>query len=265
MTYSEAMIRGVMPPHSRSLLTELMLVDEVDSTNSALKRVELESRQSGLCMIANQQTAGRGRHGRRWMSAPGCCLMMSLYWQFDQPIEQLSALPLAVAVAISRSLSDLGMNRHRLKWPNDILVDGRKLAGILVETDQMQANRCSVICGVGLNLQQPPDIHQQIGRPMVDLVDCLPDNSADRNRIAGLLLGHLCLLMNEIAQMGFSSILDEWRQRDALAGKAVISHSRLERISGRASGIDEQGMLLVATEQGMQHLASGEVSLSPNG
>lgn len=252
-----------MPPQSRALLTRLLLVDEVDSTNSAIKRMDPAARSSGLCMIANQQTAGRGRHGRRWISAPGGCLMLSLYWQFEQAIERLSALPLAVAVAISRALSDLGINRHCLKWPNDVELDGRKLAGILIETDRIKADHCSVICGVGLNLQQPAEIRDQIGRPMVDLLDCLPDNSADRNRIAGLLLGHLCLMMHELTHSGFSAILDEWRQRDALAGRTVTSHGRERPISGRASGIDDQGLLMLATEQGMHHLASGEVSLSP--
>src|SRR5882672_5073771 len=134
---------------------ELRSVERCASTNSVLLAEKGLARP--VLLLADEQTAGRGRRGRRWHSAPGAGLTFSLAVALRRPLRELAALPLVAGVAVARALHSLGVARAALKWPNDLVVDGAKLGGILVET-RMQGGASLAVIGIGINFETEPEL-----------------------------------------------------------------------------------------------------------
>lgn len=235
------------------------VVRETGSTNVDL--LARAPRLSGnLMLIAERQTAGRGRAGRSWLSSEGGSLTFSLAWRFNAPLHALAGLPLAVGVALAETLAAQGV-KVQLKWPNDLLKDGAKLAGVLIETQAAADGAIWAVIGVGLNLDLPDELEAQIARPAASAPWLA---GMDRNLLAAALLMHLALAMREFEGAGFAAFCARWNRLHAYAGCPVNIVDRGAVIySGLAAGVDDSGALLLDTATGRIAVLAGDVSLRP--
>jgi BirA family biotin operon repressor/biotin-[acetyl-CoA-carboxylase] ligase len=212
-------------------------------------------------IAAEWQTAGRGRRGRIWHAAPGAALTFSLLWRFQQGAGYLSGLSLAAGLAMVRALGALGVPDAGLKWPNDVLWRGRKLAGILIELQGDMLGPTAAVIGIGLNCRLPDVLRERIDQPAVDL-ETACGTVPDRNRALALLLDELARVLDVFAGAGFTSLRDEWQRRHVHQRKAVrLALPDGKFVSGTAEGVADDGALLLATARGAQRFHSGEVSL----
>ena len=236
------------------------VVAETGSTNADLL-ARVDRLRAPVLLVAQQQSAGRGRAGRLWHSAAGSSLTFSLAWRFRLPVQGLVGLPLAVGVALAEALAGLAIP-VQLKWPNDVFSDGRKLAGILIETahgKQADSPLWAVI-GVGINLHVSTALAQQVGQPIAGLSGLA--EAFDRNVLMAALLDRLCLTLQEFEQYGFSAFRARWNALHLHRGQQVtiVDHGQTV-VTGAAHGVDEQGRLLIDTAHGRSAVLAGDVSL----
>ncbi len=230
---------------TRSAVSTLEVLTTTDSTNSrALERAAL--RQTGYVCLAEHQSAGRGRRGRTWVSPFGRNLYISLNWSFEGGASQLEGLSLAVGAVLCQVLESRGLAGLELKWPNDVLWRGRKLAGVLLEMAGDPAGSCQVVVGVGLNLAMPPQVAKQIEQPWVDLGTVCEQEACirpERNALAASLIEGLVSLLAQYHRTGFALWREEWQKRDAFLGRTVQLTSGKRVLEGVAHGVDETGAL----------------------
>ncbi|RFP10631.1 MULTISPECIES: biotin--[acetyl-CoA-carboxylase] ligase [unclassified Duganella] len=233
-------------------------VAETGSTNADLL-ARIDTLAGPVLRIAGNQTAGRGRAGRSWLSAPGAALMFSLAWRFKGPLHRMSGLPMAVGVALAETIASLGVP-VQIKWPNDLLRDGKKLAGILVETQTCRHdNAIWAVIGVGINLLMPDELEAQIGRE-VAAAPWLA--KMDRNQLMAALLSRLAAVLAEFDDTGFAPFAERWNLLHAWQGQEVVILDQGKVLQqGRAAGVDAIGRLMLDTEQGRAEVLSGDVSL----
>lgn len=245
---------------------ELDVVDSVDSTNAALLRaVEPIAPVSVRGLVAREQTAGRGRRGRAWRADPESSLIVSL--AIDRPSSSLAGfegLALAIGVGLAgaarelRSGSDDGL---ALKWPNDLLLDGRKTAGILIEA-RSWADRCRLVIGVGVNLDGARLRGVSIDQPVAGVLDGI-DRVPDHDTVAVVVIAALLDALVEFERAGLAAFTARWQRLDAFAGQAVSVREGDVRVDGIARGIDERGALRIETEGKIRVVMLGDASLRP--
>jgi BirA family biotin operon repressor/biotin-[acetyl-CoA-carboxylase] ligase len=236
------------------------VVAETGSTNADLL-ARIDTLDGPLLRIAENQTAGRGRAGRSWLSTPGAALMFSLAWRFKGPLHRMTGLPMAVGVALAETIASLGVP-VQIKWPNDLLRDGKKLAGILVETQTSRKDGDGAVwavIGVGINLLMPDELEEQIGRA-VAAAPWLA--KMDRNELMAALLSRLAAVLAEFDDTGFAPFAERWNLLHAWQGRDVVilDHGQVLQ-QGRAAGVDAIGRLMLDTEHGRVEVLSGDVSL----
>lgn len=253
------------PAHLQTLLgpvTGRFDVDSVelcDSTNSELLRRAESGAPSGSVLVADRQTAGRGRRGRRWFATPDSALMFSLLWRFPGQAGRLAGLSLAIGVAVAQALEALGVRDVGLKWPNDVLLGDGKLAGILVELSAERRDTLAVI-GIGLNLAAPDEPLPQAASGLADALTVIPD----RHVVLAQLLIALASVLDRFANGGFAALQGAWQGRHAWQGKPVrILLDGQREICGGCLGADEDGALLIETSAGTERFLSGDLSLRP--
>ncbi len=242
-------------------LRRLDIYSVIDSTNRCLVdqcRAEMEP---GRACLAEMQTAGRGRRGRRWVSPFGASVYLSISWRFACSPAALGALSLAAGVTVTRTLDELGAEDVWLKWPNDLVWEGRKLGGVLVELTGEAAGPCHVVLGVGINAGLPEHSGAGIDQPWTDLTAICGRGNVSRNRLAGRLINDLLDAFALYEAAGVGPFLQEWRSRDALRGHLVAVHAAGRVVDGVAAGVDDQGALLVDTGGERLRLTSGEVTV----
>lgn len=236
---------------------DVEVVAETGSTNADLM-ARLHELQSPLLRLAEHQTAGRGRAGRVWHSVAGGVLTFSLAWHFPQSGQELLGLPLAVGVALAETLIALGVP-VQLKWPNDLLREKKKLAGILIETSTHADYGSWAIIGVGLNLTVPDALEREIGQAVADAPWLA---QMDRNLLVARLLNALAKAMEEFRQHGFTAFAQRWNRLHAFSGLAVLVLDRGQILhEGIALGVDHTGCLVLQTAQGQVSVLAGDVSL----
>lgn len=253
-------IEAGLASQARALLSELALHRAIDSTNAEANRRLAAGAGSGLVVAAEQQTAGRGRHGRPWVSPFGSNIYMSLLWQYPGGIEALAGLSLAVGVAAAGALGRQGVAGVRLKWPNDILCDGAKLGGILVETGGSAGGAAHAVVGLGINLRMPEGSGEVIDQAWTD-VERATGSAVDRNRLFADLLNELLPLLAGYESEGFGRWRERWLVLNAHAGQSVTLRSGDSVVAGTVSGIDASGALLLDVGGTVQVFNGGEVSL----
>ncbi|AXA92478.1 biotin--[acetyl-CoA-carboxylase] ligase [Massilia sp. YMA4] len=240
------------------------VVPETGSTNADLLARLPSGADAGTAMsgpvlrIAERQTAGRGRAGRSWLSAPGSSLTFSLAWRFRGPLHRLAGLPLAVGVALAETLAGLNVP-VQLKWPNDVMKDGAKLAGILVETQAAPDGAIWAVIGCGMNLALPDELEAAVGRAVASAPWLA---QMDRNTLMATLLSRLAAVLAEFDDTGFAPFTERWNALQGWRGAAVnILDNGTVIQQGRAAGVDDAGRLLLDTPAGRVAVLSGDVSL----
>ena len=259
---AERITEGLLPA-LRPQLRRVTVLKTVDSTNTALACLSL-AEQHAHAMLAETQTAGRGRGERRWHSPPGSNVYLSLGWRLRSANAGLSALPLALAVAVAETVAAAGLDGVGVKWPNDILANGRKLAGILVESQGHAASGAAVIAGVGLNVRMAgdPEAADVIDRPWTDLESGLPAERrpVDRNRLVSGLLNRLVAALERFERSGFETFRPRYASFDLLEGRSITLEHASGDVRGIGRGVDGSGRLLLESEDGEVHaFHSGEV------
>ncbi len=245
----------------RSSLSSIEIHSEIDSTNSYLmSQVRKNVVASGAVCLAEFQSAGRGRRGRQWVSPFASNLYLSLYWQFSLSPLQLGGLSLAVAVAVADALQSVGLKDVAVKWPNDILWQGKKLAGILLDVTGGVAGSNEVVIGVGLNMRMPERSANKIDQVWIDLEAAL-GRTVSRNQLTSILLERLLETVLLYQNSGLDSFLERWRAMDAMNGAAAVLNVYGKSLCGTARGINEAGALIFETEGKTSVYQSGEVSL----
>jgi len=237
----------------------LRMVAETGSTNADLL-AELDNLPGPTLLIAESQTAGKGRAGRTWHSAKGATLTFSLAWKCNLPSESLLGLPLAIGVAIAEVSSQFDVHA-RLKWPNDVLLDGSKVAGVLIETAAVKdfnGTKNWVVIGIGINMQLPADLVALIDRKAASA----PTLLSDRNRFMAALLDGLAETMTLFEAQRFTAFKARWNALHAYAGRQVDIVDRGKILhQGVALGVDDQGCLLLDTAGGRVVVVAGDLSL----
>ena len=233
------------------------VVQETGSTNADLL-ARAPQLTAPLLLVAEHQTAGRGRAGRSWLSAPGHSLTFSLAWRFADGLRGLAGLPLAVGVALAKTLGRLGQS-VQLKWPNDVLKDGDKLAGILVETQAMPDGAAWTVVGIGVNLVMPDALEEKIGRSAAAMPWLA---RMDRDELMAAVLDGLADALALFARAGFGAFAPRWNLLHAWQGRPVVLLDRGEVLhEGLAAGVDDTGRLLLDTAAGRVTIVAGDVSL----
>lgn len=227
----------------------------IDSTNAEAGRRAADGAATYLVM-AEHQSGGRGRRGRTWVSPFGRNIYMSLLWTFQNGIAALEGLSLVCALVVTRALGRLGYAGFSVKWPNDVLYRGRKLAGILLEVSGDISGPCRVVIGIGVNAEMPASAAGQIDQPFSDLL-AVSGSQVDRNALAAALINELMLALVEFQKHGFAPFREQWMALDAYAGQQVEIKAGAQSRIGTAAGVDETGSLLLDTAEGNRVVVAG--------
>lgn len=242
----------------------LHLHEQLDSTNSQLLNLAQQGQCQKCVVAAEWQSQGRGRRGRNWWAPPGSGLTFSLLWRFQRPLTALSGLSLAVGVGLVRALRGMGVADAALKWPNDVLVGERKLAGILIETHGDVLSAASAVIGIGVNIRSVPEGVETPGFAPVAMEDVI-GHMPDRNDVLLGLLSELDDVLRRFDLQGFAPFAAEWQSMHAWQGRPVrvVGAGGSDELKGIALGVDEAGVLRIETAEGIRLIHSGEVSLRP--
>lgn len=241
-------------------LQGIHISERIDSTNSAALRLVAEGAPLPCLVLAEQQTAGRGRRGRSWVSPFGANLYYSLAIQLVQAARELEGLSLVVGLAVLKTIKELGVADAGLKWPNDILVGDKKLAGILLELVGDPADICHVVIGIGINVNLLPGSTDDIDRPWTSL-RAEAGAIQDRNRLVSRLNFHIAEYLHRQRKEGFAALAAEWRSADLWMGRQVQLSAGVGEVEGTSLGIDDKGALRLFVD-GTEHTYSGgELSL----
>jgi BirA family biotin operon repressor/biotin-[acetyl-CoA-carboxylase] ligase len=257
---SQQQVLAELDPATATLLHQLEVLPEIDSTNRYLMARARAVTASVNACLAEYQSAGRGRQGRAWISPFGTNIYVSVSRRLDVGAEALQGLSLAAGVAVIRVLSSLGISEVKLKWPNDLVWRERKLGGLLVETVGEPAGPWYVVVGVGLNLSLPEASARLIEQPWIDLKSVVGERIG-RNRLAGRLLFHLLRGLEEFSRHGFAAFRQEWERHDLVRDRLVTVFCAGSATEGRACGVDHTGALLLSVAGQIVRVLSGDVSL----
>ncbi len=237
-------------------LNELDVRLITDSTNEALKG---EGFGHNKLVVAEYQSAGRGRRGRQWVSPLASNLYWSLGWKTQLPVQQLGGLSLVVGLATVSALSQLGVKDVEVKWPNDIRYQGRKLGGILVELSGDMVGGLNVIIGVGLNVYMASVAADSIDQDWINLQELHPNIS--RQAVLINVIKQLQAHLEQFSSEGFESFKNDWSRVDECFNKKVSILQGDDVVNGVGAGVDTNGAFLLQTGKGIKPVYAGEVSL----
>ncbi len=239
----------------------IVLMPVIDSTNQyLLDRADML--ESGTVCIAEYQSNGRGRRGREWISPFGSNLYLSLYWRLDAGMAAAIGLSLVVGIAIVEALEKLGLPNIKLKWPNDLYFGDKKLAGILVEMSGQAGAAANLVIGMGLNIHMQKNT-EGISQPWSCLESVANGAPIDRNALATKMISTLNDTLKRYEQAGMAQFVDKWNKLDNFINRPVKLIIGAKEISGISRGIDEQGAIVIETQQGLETYIGGEISLRP--
>lgn len=233
---------------------------ELDSTSSEVARRQAELPDLSV-VLAEGQSAARGRRGRRWLSPPGLNVYLSCLKRFERGFAGLSGLSLAVGVAVVRALEDAGVEGAGLKWPNDVLAGGGKLAGILVELSGEFQGPCTAIIGVGINVRLPDAVRRRIDQPVTDLAELCAGTPPPRDQLVARVVARLHEGLYRFDAEGFAAFADDFARLDLLRDRHLRISGTRGRFEGTGGGVDALGALRVLAADGERRVDSAEVSV----
>jgi BirA family biotin operon repressor/biotin-[acetyl-CoA-carboxylase] ligase len=234
----------------------------IDSTSSEALRKINAGHQGRAVIVAEHQGQGRGRRGRVWVSPMARNLYLSVIWPFEVQLHNLSGLSLVIALSLVKVLQSSGLNGMEnlaVKWPNDVLLNGLKLAGILLELNSQNERLHQVIIGIGLNVSMPEEALVAIDQRITDVASH-DNHDIDRNRILTCLLAQLDQDLTRFGQSGFAHFRQQWQQIDHFRNQPVEVITGQQRMTGIAKGVDDSGALILETEMGQKTLHGGELA-----
>ncbi len=231
-----------------------------DSTNLLAMRDVQQGIAAGGVYLAEYQTAGKGRRGRTWVSPFARNLYLSLVWRFTQGAAALEGLSLVVGLAMADAIEAVGIAGVKLKWPNDLLFESRKLAGILLEMQGDASGECQVVIGIGVNVDMPDEAESMIDQPWTDLKR-LSGAPISRNQLVSAILDHLVPALEKFSTQGFQVFKTDWESRHAFQDQPVKLLLAGKEIHGDCLGVDSRGALIVKHEAGVEHFYAGEISV----
>ena len=236
--------------------------DLLDSTNNYLNRNKsLYLKHVSIPVIISElQTKGRGTKNRSWISNLGGCLTFSILWKFKRNIQHLTTLSLVLGVCLIRVFRNLSLAYVQLKWPNDILYNKKKIAGILIECGPNN-NSVAAIIGIGVNFKLSLSQVSKIGYAVTDLFE-ISDKVHDRNHVLAMLLIELHHVLSTFEINGFKVFRDEWNSYHAYQGHRIVLHfPDKSSVEGIVDGVQDDGSLVLITSTGRKEFKVGEVSL----
>ncbi|APG20811.1 biotin--[acetyl-CoA-carboxylase] synthetase [Kosakonia radicincitans] len=248
----EALIR------SRITQGNIAVLPVIDSTNQYLLD-RLNELHSGDACVAEYQQAGRGRRGRKWISPFGSNLYISMYWRLDQGPAAAIGLSLVIGIVMAEVLRDLGADQVRVKWPNDLYLQDRKLAGILVELTGKTGDAAQIVVGAGVNLMMRKAQAEDISQSWINLQEA--GVRIDRNMLAIRLVTELRTALKCFEQEGLAPFLSRWEKLDNFINRPVKLIIGEREIVGISRGIDAQGALLLEQDGVIKPWVGGEISL----
>lgn len=261
LAYPLILLDGMQIRSALSADVDVLVKELTESTNSdvleRIKKLEANDAHPLVC-LAEQQSAGRGRRGKQWQSPFGANLYMSYGIRLSMGAAALEGLSLAVGVLLAKTLDKLDIDEVKVKWPNDIYINGKKVAGILIEVDGDLTSYCNVIVGIGMNFQMRSLDDASIDQAYTALDEWV---EVDRNTVAIDIISGLADIFHQI-ELGDALLLDEWQSYDYLMRKPVDVLLGNKVVSGQAIGVDSAGNLLVRLSDGtVKKFAGGEVSV----
>ncbi len=261
--------RGYQLAHPMQLLDETRLTDSsepklelipvIDSTNQYLLERVNESEKGRVC-VAEYQASGRGRRGRQWVSPFGSNLYLSMYWRLDAGMAAAMGLSLVIGIAAVEALEEMGIQGVKLKWPNDLYYQDKKLAGILVEMSGQAGGAANLVIGMGLNIGMP-DKQPDIDQPWTTLNQVCADIRLDRTQLALTLIEHWKTILADYEMMGLAGFVERWNRLDNFIGRPVKLLMGAREVKGIVQGIDQQGGVVLETDNGLETYIGGEISL----
>jgi BirA family transcriptional regulator, biotin operon repressor / biotin---[acetyl-CoA-carboxylase] ligase len=258
-----ARIRECLARDARDHVASVQALWSTTSTNTVLLERANPPNGTSEVLLAEYQSAGRGRRGRAWLAPPGGAICLSLSWTFREVPQDLGALGLVIGVCALRALRALAVTGAGLKWPNDLLIGERKLGGVLIELRAESAGPASVVIGVGLNVALGAPLLKQIAETGTQATDLASAGLAalSRNAVAAGLISEAVRGLIEFERHGLKPFIEEWRAADSLRGRPVNVSAADGVARGLARGIDVHGALMVETPQGVKRFVSGDVTV----
>ncbi|MRT10663.1 bifunctional biotin--[acetyl-CoA-carboxylase] ligase/biotin operon repressor BirA [Pantoea agglomerans] len=236
------------------------VIPVIDSTNQYLLE-RMHEMESGAACIAEYQQAGRGRRGRQWFSPFGANLYMSMYWRLEQGPAAAMGLSLVIGIIMAETLRSLGADDVRVKWPNDIYLNDRKLAGILVELTGKTGDAAQIVIGAGINLAMRTADASQINQGWINLQEA--GVTVNRNELAARLINSLREALPLFEQEGLTPFVARWAALDNFINRPVKLLIGEREVHGIARGVDSQGGLLLEQDGEIKAWVGGEISLRP--
>lgn len=233
-------------------------LDEVDSTNEEIKRRARTSSGQGLVAVADRQTLGKGRLGRRWESPKGMSIYLSVLLRPELAPSQVQCLTLASGLAVCNTINALGFS-SKIKWPNDVIIGNKKLCGILTEMSVEDNAVSFAVVGIGINVNNsafPQEIESKATSLYIESGEV-----CERSDIIAALLKQLELVYDEFIMGGFQAIREEYASLCATIGREIKAELRGRTIIGQAVDIAEDGSLIIKTDSGLEHISTGEVAV----
>ncbi|MFT5451558.1 MAG: BirA family biotin operon repressor/biotin-[acetyl-CoA-carboxylase] ligase [Enterobacterales bacterium] len=256
LNYDE-IIKGLAQNDQQSI--ELEIYQTLSSTNTYLLEKTLLS-DTNIC-FAESQTAGRGRRGKEWVSPDKSNLYFSIARLFTMNSSALSGLSLVIGITVAETLQQYCEQKIGVKWPNDLLVDNKKLSGILIEIKNQNDGICKVVIGIGINIDMTSDEAESIDRPYINFKQCDLHKPLLQNELASNLLNNLLSTLEIFNNLGFKAFIEQWNALDVWLNKPVILTVGDKEIEGIHNGIDITGGLILNVDGERSIWTSGEVSL----
>lgn len=241
-------------------LNDLIILETTPSTNDYVSHYAKTHPHDCIACLAEQQTAGKGRLGREWVSPVAANIYLSLLWPFECDMAGLTGLNIVVGVSAAQTiLSFCDLPELKLKWPNDLYHHDKKLGGILIELQRHQ-QRTSAIIGIGINVCMPSDAGHSIDKPWTDLTQA-SGKAISRNQLAGVLINTLITHLPLFTTTGLTHFSDKWNKLDYLKGNTITIQSGNTTVEGIARGIDMRGYLLLEVDGETRIIATGDASI----
>jgi BirA family biotin operon repressor/biotin-[acetyl-CoA-carboxylase] ligase len=255
-----AHIESAIPQDLRSRVGAIEVLWQIDSTSSELAHRAVASTSPCAC-LAEMQTRGRGRRGRSWQTPLAGGIALSFLRGFEGGMAELAGLSLVAGIAVMRAFADCGIEGAGLKWPNDVVADGGKLGGILVELGGDALGPCHAIVGIGINLRMPAGAAATIDQAWTDIAALTADRVPSRNVLAGRVLARLAEALDTFATEGFAAFESEYARHDALHGREIMVSNAGEPFAAVANGVTSRGALRILRDGVEREVDSGEVSV----